>query len=64
MSWGLRNRLDRLLPGLPNGTAKATGSVVKKLQGEILSYAFLIILKGLKGDELLKPVPVFNILEY
>ena len=46
------------------GTAKATGSVIKKLQGEILSYAFLIILKGLKGDELLKPVPVFNILEY
>ena len=46
------------------GTAKATGSVVQKLQGEILSYAFLIILKGLKGDELLKPVPVFNILEY
>ena len=46
------------------GTAKATGSVVKKLQGEILSYAFLIILKVLKGDELLKPVPVFNILEY
>ena len=46
------------------GTAKATGSVVKKLQGKIFSYAFLIILKGLKGDELLKPVPVFNILEY
>ena len=46
------------------GTAKATGSVVKKLQGEILSYAFLIILKGLKGDELLKPIPVFTILEY
>ena len=46
------------------GTAKATGSVVKKLQGEILSYAFLIILKGLNGGKLLKPVPVFNILEY
>ena len=46
------------------GTAKATGSVVQKLQGEILSYAFLIILKGLKGDELLKPIPVFNILDY
>ena len=46
------------------GTAKATGSVVKKLQGEILSYAFLIVLKGLKGDELLKPAPVFTILEY
>jgi adenine phosphoribosyltransferase len=46
------------------GTAKATGSVVQKLQGEILSYAFLIILKGLKGDELLNPIPVFKILEY
>ena len=46
------------------GTAKATGSVVQKLQGEILSYAFLIILKGLNGDELLKPIPVFNILDY
>jgi len=46
------------------GTAKATGIVIQKLQGEILSYAFLIKLKGLKGDELLKPVPVFNILEY
>ena len=46
------------------GTAKATGSVVKKLHGEILSYAFLIILKSLNGDKLLKPVPVFNILKY
>nr|MCS5615837.1 phosphoribosyltransferase family protein [Candidatus Neomarinimicrobiota bacterium] len=46
------------------GTAKATGSVVNKLGGEIVSYAFLIILKFLKGDELLKPVPVFSIIEY
>jgi hypothetical protein len=29
-----------------------------------VSYAFLIILKFLKGDELLKPVPVFSIIEY
>ena len=46
------------------GTANATGNVVNKLDGEIVSYAFLIILKLLKGDELLKPVPVFSIIEY
>ena len=46
------------------GTAKATGSVVNKLGGEIVSYAFLIILTFLKGDEQLKPVPVFSIIEY
>ena len=46
------------------GTAKATGNVVNKLDGEIVSYAFLIILKFLKGDELLKPLPVFSIIEY
>ena len=46
------------------GTAKATGNVVNKLDGEIVSYAFLIILKLLKGDELLKPLPVFSIIEY
>jgi adenine phosphoribosyltransferase len=46
------------------GTAKATGTVVNQLGGEIVSYAFLIILTFLKGDELLKPVPVFSIIEY
>ena len=46
------------------GTAKATGSVVQKLKGEIISYAFLIILKDLNGADKLKPVPVFNILGY
>ena len=46
------------------GTAKATGNVINKLDGEIVSYAFLIILTFLTGDELLKPVPVFSIIEY
>ena len=42
----------------------ATGTVANQLGGEIVSYAFLIILKFFKGDELLKPVPVFSIIEY
>ena len=46
------------------GTAKATGSVVKKLNGKIISYAFLIILTDLKGNKLLRPESVFNIIEY
>ena len=46
------------------GTAKATGSVVEKLEGEIISFAFLIILKELNGADILKPIPIFNILGY
>ena len=46
------------------GTAKATGNIIKKLDGEIVSYAFLITLKFLNGNQLLKPAPVFTILEY
>ena len=46
------------------GTAKATGTLVNQLGGEIVSYAFLIILTFLKGDAQLKPVPVFSIIEY
>ena len=46
------------------GTANATGNVIKKLDGEIVSYAFLILLKFLKGDELLKPAPIFSIIKY
>ena len=37
------------------GTAKATGSLVNKLGGIIVSYAFLIELEKLKGSELVKP---------
>ena len=33
------------------GTAKATGKIVQKLNGNIVSYAFLIILNKLKGDK-------------
>ena len=46
------------------GTAKATGTVVQKLQGEIISYAFLIVLMNLKGEESLNPIQVFKILKY
>jgi|TARA_B100001971_G_scaffold160272_1_gene150201 adenine phosphoribosyltransferase len=38
------------------GTAKATGSLVDKLGGKIVSYAFLIELEELKGTELVQPV--------
>ena len=38
------------------GTAKATGSLVDKLGGTIVSYAFLIELVELKGTELVQPV--------
>ncbi len=54
--------LDDLLA--TGGTAKATGLIVQKLQGEIISYAFLIILSELKGKALLKPHAVYNIIEY
>ena len=46
------------------GTAKATGSIVKKLKGEIVSYGFLIVLNDLNGKDALKPGQVFTILEY
>ena len=46
------------------GTAKATGNIVKKLEGEIVSYGFLIVLSGLNGRDVLKPEHVFTILEY
>ena len=46
------------------GTAKATGNIIKNLQGEIVSYAFLIIIKDLNGIQLLEPHPVFNIIDY
>ena len=46
------------------GTAKATGDIVKKLNGEIISYAFLILLKALGGKNRLNPSLVYSILEY
>ncbi len=44
------------------GTAKATGSLVDKLGGKIVSYAFLIELEELKGTELVQPV--FSIIKF
>jgi adenine phosphoribosyltransferase len=38
------------------GTAKATGSLVDKLGGIIVNYAFLIELEELKGTELVQPI--------
>ena len=46
------------------GTAKAVGSLVSKLDGEIISYAFLIELTALNGRLNLEPIPIFNILKY
>ena len=46
------------------GTAKATGRIIKKLQGEIVSYGFLIVLNDLNGRDALKPGQVFTVLEY
>ena len=46
------------------GTAKAIGELVSELQGDIVSFAFLINLLDLKGVNLLKPHPIFYILEY
>ena len=46
------------------GTAKAVGELVRKLKGDIVSFAFLINLLELKGVNLLKPHPIFYIVEY
>jgi len=46
------------------GTARATGSLVEKLGGEIISYAFLIVLSGLNGKKLLDQKPIYQIIEY
>ena len=45
------------------GTAKATGKIVQKLNGNIVSYAFLIILHKLNGDKKLGGNKIFSILE-
>ena len=46
------------------GTAKATGSLVKKLGGKIVSYTFVIELVELNGIDLLDTNPVFSIVKY
>ena len=46
------------------GTACATGKLIKKLNGKIINFAFLIELVDLKGKELLNPYNVFSIINY
>ena len=46
------------------GTAKATGSLVKRLSGKIVSYAFVIELVELNGADLLETNPVLSIVKY
>ena len=46
------------------GTAYATGKLIKKLNGKIINFAFLIELVDLKGKDLLTPYNVFSIINY
>jgi len=45
------------------GTARATGDLVKRLGGEIASFAFLIELVDLDGGKLLTNSPVLSIIQ-
>jgi len=45
------------------GTANAAGKLVMKLKGNIVCFAFLINLVELKGVNMLKPHPIFCIVE-
>ena len=45
------------------GTAKAAGELVKKLKGDIVCFSFFINLVELKGIDMLKPHPIFCIVE-
>ncbi len=53
--------LDDLLA--TGGTANAAGKLVMKLKGNIVCFAFLINLVELKGIDMLKPHPIFCIVE-
>ena len=46
------------------GTANATGSLVKRLNGKIISYAFVIELVELNGAGLLDGNSVYSIVKY
>ncbi|MFQ5916751.1 MAG: adenine phosphoribosyltransferase [Candidatus Binatia bacterium] len=46
------------------GTAAATASLVSKLGGEVIEFAFVIELSFLNGRERLKPHEVFSIIRY
>ena len=46
------------------GTAKAASKLVRKLQGNLISFAFLIKLNSLQGEKLLKPNKVYSIIKF
>ena len=46
------------------GTANAVGKLVSKLEGQIISFAFLIQLNNLKGIKALYPHQVFTIVDF
>lgn len=46
------------------GTMAATAKLVKKLKGEIVGIAFLVILEYLAGKEKLKNYPLFSLINY
>jgi adenine phosphoribosyltransferase len=46
------------------GTAASTGSLVRKLGGNVLEYCFIIELIALGGREKLAPSQVFSLLQY
>jgi adenine phosphoribosyltransferase len=50
-------------PLATGGTAKAAGELVTKLKGDIVCFSFLINLVELRGIDMLKPHPIFCIVE-
>ena len=46
------------------GTAKATGALVERLGGQIVSFAFLIELIGLGGANIIESDSIFSIIQY
>jgi len=70
----LEIHLDAIKPGqrvlivddllATGGTMSATAELVKKLQGEIVGFTFLIELDDLKGRQKLAPYEVFSLVHY
>jgi adenine phosphoribosyltransferase len=70
----LEIHLDAIKPGqrvliiddllATGGTISATAELVKKLQGEIVGFGFLIELDDLKGRKKLEPNDVYSLVHY
>lgn len=46
------------------GTCQAIANLVKKLEGEVLGYSFLVELEFLKGREKIKEYDIFSLIKY